>query len=915
MSALRLGGWLAVMLACSAALIAAPETAAASGPVIPAYGQVGSFGGFDEPSEGIAYGATATSGTIKPGRFVYPIGMAVDTTDPSVPKKDGYAIYVLDLLNPQALNAVDGSRSSAEGLSLEYRIQKLGSSGEPLASREFTLASSESVAGLHATALAVDPATDQVYVLLADLPNTPGNAGAGAVASYAIESWTAGRKTGEEALSSASRKVIVGPTAFQPGATTTLVGDLHGESLAVDDVSGEETSLAVAGVKYGGVEGPPQNPVIQRVGTKEGAGAIKHATWGEPAQIKATEDAAAEHWAQKSSLIYALSANPDGSLNAVFGPAETGVVAADEEPNMATISAGLEQTTAVLPWASAAEEGSTSLNRDRSATTYFHQEIEPAEYRRIAPRGADRAGTLAPSVVRLASQGPGTSEVYAGVVAQTPMGVEGLDPQSNEPPSWPLATNARSESNEAEVVSVKAANLAVRLFDPQGESLGMIGNVTPGGTCSLQGGPYGENGDQHGSFVALAAGKEGTLFALVQPDLDGNESPFEVSPGSPMAKTVSQNPLTQVQGDKILEFAPGAGTPCPQPSGGFSITNMSVKGSKASTGSEPVTVAVGSTLKLESEATLQGAAPWSYEWQSGEGATTTNKWLAVTEWKWPSPSVEFTYAKEGTYTSKLSLVSDFGSLSAQRTVNVIKGGALTACFEGPHEATVNQTVAFNAKCTKAPASITAYKWKFGDGHGETTTKPEASHQYSTASNESVTLTVTDALGQEESATNPITIVAAKTTTIPTTTTTTTPPPPPSSPPPVQVINTSPTEVNPKIASTASVHGTVAIKVSCPAGKASCSGTITLRASAAKTASAHHKTPPPLVLGKASFSLPGGQSTTVQLHLTSKGIALLRAKHSLKVVAVITATDPGGHAKTVQETITLRAAQQKSKKKR
>ncbi len=904
----------AVLLSASVwalALGVRSSAAWATPPVVPAYGEVGTgIGGFDEAA---TYGSSTTSG-LTAGKFVYPVSMVVDATDPHA--KENYAIYVLDLLNPQALNTLHGSPEPIEELSLDYRIQKLGVEGEVLASTSFTLVSTSATPGLHATSLAVDGATDKVYAMIADLPVTEDNEHAGAVAAYAIKAWSAGRETGDTAL--AALPQLAGPTTLQPGGQatpSTLAGDVRPEALLVDDSEvgkpGEETSVAVAGEQYG--EAAALTPVIERVSTSGAQiGSVEASKWGSTADIEATEAKAGG--AESSSLIYAGSTNPDGSLNVVLGPNEAAEAGSDEEPNMATISGDLEHTAAILPWEGANEGG--GLNRDRTATTFFHQELSAQLHRRITGIGGSTlGGTLAPSVVQLAGEGQVASGVYAGVVAQEPIPV---DPQSNKPPSWIFGADTKLEEEPFEVTSVKSASLAIRLFDPQGESLGMIGNVTAGGHCNLQGGSYGEDGSYHGSFVALAPGRDGALFALVQPDLDENIPLFHAAPGAPIGKVVPEGPLTNVQGDRVLEFAPGAGQQCPQPSGSFSMTQETPKPLAPSTGTGPITIPVGAKLKLESEVDLQGGAPWAYEWKSGEGASITNKWLPANEWKWPSDFAEFTYSKAGTYLAELSLVNDFGTLKAQRTVNVIEATPPTACLESAG-GTVGQAVAFDASCSKTSAgdSIVAYRWNFGDGHGETTSTPKTQHFYSTAGTRSVSLTITDALSQEASASKSVVIGGGTTTTTsttptttPTTTTTTTTPTEKT-----VVIDTSPTEVNPKIATTATIHGTVAVGVSCPAAKPACSGTITLKTIAGKASSSGHgKRSSSVVIARASFSLHSGQSETVQLHISSKGLGLLRAKHSLKVVATITATDPAGHKKTITKVITLRAATKAHKKR-
>jgi hypothetical protein len=113
---------------------------------------------------------------------------------------------------------------------------------------------------------------------------------------------------------------------------------------------------------------------------------------------------------------------------------------------------------------------------------------------------------------------------------------------------------------------------------------------------------------------------------------------------------------------------------------------------------------------------------------------------------------------------------------------------------------------------------------------------------------------------------------------------------------------------------------VALKVSCPAGDSSCSGTVTLRtasAVAARVAShrgkrGKHKSV--LTLASGSFTVAGGQAGTVTLHLSAAGRALLAREHTLRVQATVVAHDPSGASHTAQITITLRAAT-KSKRHR
>jgi hypothetical protein len=113
--------------------------------------------------------------------------------------------------------------------------------------------------------------------------------------------------------------------------------------------------------------------------------------------------------------------------------------------------------------------------------------------------------------------------------------------------------------------------------------------------------------------------------------------------------------------------------------------------------------------------------------------------------------------------------------------------------------------------------------------------------------------------------------------------------------------------------TASLEGTVSVKVSCPAGETSCSGTVTLHtlnavsASFAGTAKSKGSI---LTLATGSFTVAGGKVTTVELHLSARARALLARAHALRARATVVAHDPAGVSHTTQAIVTLRAAKAK-----
>jgi hypothetical protein len=796
------------VLVCSGVFAGA---AFASTPAMPAYGEVARFGGFDT---GAKYEPSSTSDLTETigaqASLVYPLGMAVDTEAAGAP--DEYAIYVLENINPQALNGeIEESRTTK--MKLQYRIQEVSDTGEVLASTSFTLTSSATEASLHAVSLAVDGPDKRVYVLIADTPSASTGDAENFDAADRIDAWTTALAPADgagELKEDTETKAgeLVGPATSHPLQSGAFVGDVYGESIAVDG-DGANADLALAGNKFT-TDGGKSEPVIDLIDT-EAVNAGKAA--GEWKEAAATEDNAAKDLDSKSTTLYSLGANPDGSLNVSLGPEEREKLNADVEPNMATVSTGLTETSPVLPWANAVEDELPSHatvgseNLDRTATDGFPQYVE-AKSDTFQQFGATpKAGTLAPSVVQLAGASPQSSSgVYAGVVANE-FGADSQNPVANSDRSWVFADGLQESGLNS---LATPASLGIRIFDAGGESLGMIGNVAPSETCNLQSSPTSLNFNYTGgSFVALAPGRDGVLFSLVQPDLI-NTSETATEDGEVIAPASA---VGAGAGDQIVEFAPEGSTgmgvgsskwqECPQPSGGFSVTNETSK-TPSSTGTSSLTIPVNTKLKFDGgEIDNRGGAIWAYDWDLEDGAAggiLNRPWTINNEfgkapgqgnsWEWPSPVVEHTYTTPGSYMAKLNFVSDFGTLTAEREIKVAKDEPITGVrISSAAGATVGSAVALKASATVPQFdSIVDYHWEFGDGEGEDTTSPEAQPVYAAAGEYDVQLTVTDGLGQKEKAEATVVVAPAPVgeqekskeqvtppgnTTTPTTTTTTT----------------------------------------------------------------------------------------------------------------------------------------------
>ena len=109
--------------------------------------------------------------------------------------------------------------------------------------------------------------------------------------------------------------------------------------------------------------------------------------------------------------------------------------------------------------------------------------------------------------------------------------------------------------------------------------------------------------------------------------------------------------------------------------------------------------------------------------------------------------------------------------------------------------------------------------------------------------------------------------------------------------------------------TVSSGGSLVLKIACPAGQTTCTGTVTLRTLHAVIAAAKQRAAV-LTLAAGSFTVAGGQSKAVTLHLSAKARALLARSHVLSARATIVAHNPSGATHTGQSNVTLHAAKAK-----
>jgi PKD repeat protein len=253
-------------------------------------------------------------------------------------------------------------------------------------------------------------------------------------------------------------------------------------------------------------------------------------------------------------------------------------------------------------------------------------------------------------------------------------------------------------------------------------------------------------------------------------------------------------------------------------------------------------------------------------------------------------------------------------------LGLFKPLAPTAAISAPSSLSANALAAFSGTASTDPypgGSIAKYVWSWGDGSESSGAAP--GHAYSAPGEYTVTLTVTDNYGlssapvtarvkversatelQEEAeakkkaeeeaakaalAAQEVAAYEARLALVV---------------PDAQLIGSS---------LHVSATGAVKLEISCPQGESTCTGTVTLRtanAVIADTGRLARARAAVLTLASGSFSVPGGTSRTITLHLSAKARALLAKLQTLHVRATLVAHDSRGASHTTLASVVLHA---------
>lgn len=158
-------------------------------------------------------------------------------------------------------------------------------------------------------------------------------------------------------------------------------------------------------------------------------------------------------------------------------------------------------------------------------------------------------------------------------------------------------------------------------------------------------------------------------------------------------------------------------------------------------------------IKLDaSESTATVGTISAYRWTFGdeaEGAAARETTV---------PSEVHAYAATGTFTVTLVVLDDKGTASEpftqQVTISSVNTAAPKAIIVGPGTATPGSPVLFDGSASTPKSDLVSYAWSFDDPLSvtqNTASTVQAAHTFATAGNYRVKLTVTDSLGQSDTA--------------------------------------------------------------------------------------------------------------------------------------------------------------------
>jgi PKD repeat protein len=287
---------------------------------------------------------------------------------------------------------------------------------------------------------------------------------------------------------------------------------------------------------------------------------------------------------------------------------------------------------------------------------------------------------------------------------------------------------------------------------------------------------------------------------------------------------------------------------------------------RAAITANPTVALVGQQVSYSAAGSTGDFPITKYDWDlDGDGTFETS--TATT------PTVSTAYTTLGTRNVKVR-VRDIHGVTGGAAVNVVVHRAPTAAFTfAPSPAFVGEKVTFDGSPSGDDGSIKDYAWDLdGDGTFETDTHAVATtgKTYATDATVAVKLRVTDDHGVQDIVSHDVRVL-----------------PKPAGGAAAADAKGPNVRISPRSVRL-SRKGTIALRVTCPAGERACSGRLTLRG-----------------VGAKSFRLGGAQTATLRIHVSRKAQRAVKRHHRLRTTATAVARDATGNAGTSRAVITIK----------
>ncbi|HEY2282358.1 MAG TPA: hypothetical protein VGH60_02270 [Solirubrobacteraceae bacterium] len=495
---------------------------------------------------------------------------------------------------------VDEPEAGNEEGKLGYRLQKLSSAGVVLGS--VTLPVQTYTAGFYPSAnpligLAVDSTAHRVYALVEGILEE----GRSKPVARELVAWSTvpnGSKElvkapgyPEDSLTHAA--LIAGASVLEPSEANGELDLFAPEALSVDPSNHDVVIEAQKGLFEAQIGGPT---VLQRVVTEEheeGGTIKKPGELGESWVADKTSTAPAEEQGD------GLFTSTDGSFG-IDLYRERGEIS-----NLVDVSANFKEPKPSF----IAPDTTSGIDLDQAPTIDNRETINSREGRENGAHGELNLEpyTAGSPITQL------TNNLYATRYGQL---LHATDPQSVGT-SWGGLPYFWTQDSESKNI----ANMGIRLFTAEGAVVTTIGGQAQGQPCNLD-----------TEQLAVAAGSNGSVFVLSQPNVpNGNTD------------------------DQVIELAPGGKGACPQPSG-----SLTLNGKSGTSFSFPV----GTNVTLADTVERKGETPYRFDWvllnSSSLAVEDLNTQIEAPTYKWPAPSTSHTFTKAGTYYATAAVYGDYG---------------------------------------------------------------------------------------------------------------------------------------------------------------------------------------------------------------------------------------------------------------